>query len=347
MFSFGNKHWLVSVGATLAIAFVGATLSSSCKPKDKDGTSHAKATPSGSASAKTGPELSPPCQAYVDALCEKLGKQSANCTTITQSAELLSPGACNAAKRDMKYTIDKIAEKRKSCDTLVTRLCGELGKTTETCKMVETHTKNFPPERCKMMLERYAEVLADLKRMEDQNKPLTAEKQAEMAAGNVPSFGPANAKVTLVEFSDFQCPFCSKAATATKEVKKKYGDKVRFVFRQFPLSFHDKAHVASQAALAAHAQGKFWEFHDKAFANQSALDRPALEKYAQEIGLNMDEFKKALDEKKFEGAVNADMEIGKKVNVQGTPSLFINGKRVQNATDVDAMSQTIDEALKG
>jgi protein-disulfide isomerase len=345
MFSFGNKHWLVSVGATLAIALVGATLSSSCKPKDA--ASKAKAAPSGSASAKAGPELSAPCQAYVDALCAKVGAQSPNCQSITSAAELLSPGACNAAKRDIKYTVDKIAEKRKSCDTLVSRLCGELGKTTETCKMVETHTKNFPPERCKMMLERYAEVLADLKRMEDQNKPLPADKQAEIAGGNVPAFGPANAKVTLVEFSDFQCPFCSKAATATKEIKKKYGDKVRFVFRQFPLSFHDKAALASQAALAAHAQGKFWEFHDKAFANQSALDRPALEKYAQEIGLNMDEFKKALDEKKFEAAVNADMELGKKVNVQGTPSLFINGKRVQNATDVDAMSQTIEEALKG
>jgi protein-disulfide isomerase len=335
----------MSVGATLAIAIVGASLSSSCKPKD--GGSKAKAVPSGSSSAKPGPELSPACEAYVNALCEKVGKQSPNCQTITQAAELLSPGTCNAAKRDIKYTTDKIAEKRKSCDTLVSRLCGELGKTTETCKMVETHTKNFPPERCKMMLERYAEVLADLKRMEDQNKPLAADKQAEIAGGNGPSFGPANAKVTIVEFSDFQCPFCSKAASATKEIKKKYGDKVRFVFRQFPLSFHDKANLASQAALAAHAQGKFWEYHDKLFANQGALDRAGLEKAAQEVGLKMDEFKKALDDKTFEAPVNADMEIGKKVNVQGTPSMFINGKRVQNATDVEALSKTIDEALKG
>jgi protein-disulfide isomerase len=346
MFSFGNKRWLVSVGATLAIAVMGATLASSCKPKGA--TSKADAAASGSASAKSGgPELTAACQSYVDALCDKVGKQSPTCQTVTQAAELLSPAACNAAKRDIKYTTDKVAEKRKSCDTLVSRLCGELGKTTETCKMVETHTKNFPPERCKMMLERYPEVIADLKRMEEQNKPLAAEKQALIAKNDAPSFGPENAKVTIVEFSDFQCPFCSKAATTTTELKKKYAGKVRIVFRQFPLSFHDKAHLAAEAALAAHAQGKFWEFHDKAFANQSALDRPALEKYAQEIGLKMDEFKKALDDKKFVPTVDADLELGKQVNVQGTPTMFINGKRVQNPTDVEAVSQTIDEALKG
>jgi len=344
MFSFGNKRWLVSVGATVAIAVVGATLASACKPKG--GANKASPAASGSSSAKPGAELNEACKAYVDALCEKVGAQSPTCTGMTTTAETLSPATCNAAKRDIKYTVDKLAEKRKSCDTLVSRLCSELGKTTETCKMVETHTKNFPPERCKMMLERYPEVLADLKRMEDQNKPLAADKQAAMAKNDAPSVGPENAKVTIVEFSDFQCPFCSKAATATQELKKKYAGKVRIVFRQFPLSFHDKAHLAAEAAMAAHAQGKFWEFHDKAFANQSALDRPALEKYAQEIGLKMDEFKKALDEKKYVPAVDADMELGKQVNVQGTPTMFINGKRIQNPSDVAAVSQSIDEALK-
>jgi protein-disulfide isomerase len=347
MFSFGSKQWLMSVGATLAITIVGASLSSSCKPKTgAQGKAAASASASGSAK-KPGPELSAPCQAYVDALCAKVGDKSPNCTTLTQAAELLSPGTCTAAKRDLKYTLDKIAEKRKACDTLVTRLCNELGKTTDTCKMVENHTKNFPPERCKMMLERYPEVLGELKRMEDQNKPLAADKQAQIAKNDAPSFGPENAKVTLVEFSDFQCPFCAKAANASHELKKKYEGKIRFVFRQFPLSFHDKANLAAQAALAANAQGKFWEFHDKAFANQAGIDRAGLEKIAKEIGLNVEEFKKALDEKKFEAPVNADIELGKGINVQGTPSLFINGKRVQNATDVDAMSKQIDEALKG
>lgn len=344
MISFGNKRWLVSLGATIAIALVGATLSSACKPKDSKKPTAAAA--SGSASAKPGPELSGPCQEYIDRLCEKVGKQSATCTEMAKSAEMMSPATCTAAKRDIKFTLDKLADKRKACDTLVTRLCGELGKTTETCKMVETHTKNFPPERCKMMLDRYPEVLADLKRMEDQNKPMSAEKQALLAKNDAPSFGPENAKVTLIEFSDFQCPFCSRGANAVTDVKKKYAGKVRVVFRQFPLSFHDKAHVASQAALAAHAQGKFWEMHDKMFANQSKLDRPSLEGFAKEIGLDVEKFKKALDDKTYAAQVDADMKLGTDVGVQGTPSMFINGKKIQNATDADAIGKSIDELLK-
>jgi protein-disulfide isomerase len=265
---------------------------------------------------------------------------------MTKAAEMLSDATCTAAKRDIKFTVEKLAEKRKSCDTLVTRLCGELGKETETCKMVETHTKNFPPERCKMMLERYPEVLADLKRMEEANKPMSAEKQAELAKNDAPSFGPENAKVTIIEFSDFQCPFCSKGANAVTDLKKKYAGKIRVVFRQFPLSFHDKAHVAAEAALAAHAQGKFWEFHDKMFANQNSLDRANLEKFAGELGLKVDVFKKALDDKTYAAAVDNDMKLGTGVGVQGTPSMFINGKKVQNATDSAAIGKMIDDLLK-
>jgi protein-disulfide isomerase len=347
MISFGNKRWLVSLGATVAIALVGATLSSACKPKGgKSGSAAASA--SGSSSAKpAGPELTEACQEYVDKLCEKVGKQSPTCTEMGKTAELLSPAVCTAAKRDIKYTADKLAEKRKNCDTLVSRLCGELGKETETCKMVETHTKNFPPERCKMMLDRYPEVLADLKKMEEANKPMSAEKQANIAKDDAPSAGPKDAKVTIVEFSDFQCPFCSKGANAATEIKKKYAGKIRLVFRQFPLSFHDKAHVAAEAALFAHSKGKFWELHDKMFANQNALDRAALEKYAGEVGLKVDEFKKALDDKTFAAQVDADMKLGTEIGVQGTPSMFINGKKVQNSTDVEAISKMIDEALKG
>ena len=345
MISFGNKRWLVSLGATVAIALVGASLSSACKPKGKNS---AAAAASGSSSAKpAGPELNEECQAYVDRLCDKVGKQSPACTDITKAAELFSPATCSAAKRDIKFTADKLAEKRKNCDVLVERLCGELGKTSETCKMVETHTKNFPPERCKMMLDRYPEVLADLKRMEDANKPLSAEKQAAIAKGDAPSVGPENAKATIIEFSDFQCPFCSKGASAVTDLKKKYAGKLRVVFRQFPLSFHDKAHVAAEAALFAHSKGKFWEFHDKMFANQNSLDRANLEKYAGEVGLKVDELKKALDDKAFAAQVDADMKLGTEIGVQGTPSMFLNGKKVQNATDVEAISKMIDEALKG
>jgi protein-disulfide isomerase len=196
-------------------------------------------------------------------------------------------------------------------------------------------------------MEHYAEVVADLKRQEGKNKPLTPEVVAKIAAADAPAFGAPDAKVTIVEFSDFQCPFCSRAAEVTTKVKEKYGDKVRFVFRQFPLSFHQQAHGAAEAALAANAQGKFWQFHDKVFANQSALERPALEGYAKEIGLDVAKFKKALDDKTFAAAVDADMKLGEEVAVDGTPTMFLNGARIPNPTDFDAISKQIDAALAG
>jgi len=213
--------------------------------------------------------------------------------------------------------------------------------------MVKTQTKQFPPERCEAMLQHYPEVLASLKQREDMNKPLTAAQQSELVGKDAPAFGPADAKVTIVEFSDFECPFCSRAAEVVTKIREKYGNKVRFVFRQFPLPMHPNAQQAAEAALAAHAQGKFWKFHDTLFENQRELDRAALEKHAAKTGLNVNDFKKALDDKKFQEAVNKDKELGSKVTVQGTPTMFINGTRVSNPTDFAAVSQAIDSALKG
>src|SRR4029078_9380855 len=130
-------------------------------------------------------------------------------------------------------------------------------------------------------------------------------KVAEIAKSDAPAFGPDASPVTIVEFSDFQCPFCSRAASVVTQLKGKYGDKVHFVFRQFPLSFHKQAHLAAEASLAAHAQGKFWEYHDKLFADQTKLDRPALEATAKSVGLDVNAFKKALDANTFAPAVDA------------------------------------------
>jgi protein-disulfide isomerase len=196
-----------------------------------------------------------------------------------------------------------------------------------------------------MMLGHYNEVVQDLKRREAANQPLDAQKQAAIAAGDAPSFGPKDAKVTIVEFSDFQCPYCGKAAEVVEKLRAKYSDRVRFVFRQFPLPMHPEAKVASQAALAAHEQGKFWQYHDLLFKNMRALDRASLEKYAKEVGLNMTQFKQALDSGKYADVVEADLKIGQDAAVQGTPTLFLNGARVQNAIDYDAVAAQIDAAL--
>ena len=295
---------------------------------------------------KAAPASPKACEDLSARICKEAGDQSSACTNAKTTIELFSPATCAVALKDIAVTVTKLADKKKKCDELQTKLCNDIGPGTKTCDMVKTHTKTFPPERCEMMLGRYAEVLADLKKQEEKNKPLSGEKLAKLTAGEAPSFGPKDAKVTIVEFSDFQCPYCSRAATAVHELKAKYGDKVHFVFRQFPLSFHANANISAQASLAAHAQGKFWELHDKMFANQSKLDRPALEGYAKEIGLDLAAFKKALDDKTYAPTVDAETKLGEEVAVDGTPTMFLNGARVGNPTDTAAISKEIDDALK-
>lgn len=296
---------------------------------------------------KAAPASAKACEDFSARLCKEIGNDFAtNCVEIKHTVELLNPETCAVAMKNVDFSLKKLGEKQKKCDELQTKLCKDLGETTKTCEMVKTHTKSFPPDRCEMMLGRYPEVLADLKKQEDRNKPLDAEKVAKLTAGEAPSFGPKDAKVTLVEFSDFQCPYCSRAATAMHELKKKYGDKVHFVFRQFPLSFHQNAHISAQASLAAHAQGKFWELHDKMFENQQKLDRASLEGYAKGIGLEMNAFKKALDDGTYKGTVDAEMKLGEEVAVDGTPTMFLNGARVTNPTDVAEISKEIDAALQ-
>ena len=285
------------------------------------------------------------CQQYAAKLCTELGEQTPACKAAQDTTNLMPAAACWAGMNDMTVTKEKIAALGAKCTELIEKLCADLGPETQTCGMVREKTKQFPPDRCVQMLGQYKQVLAELQRMEAQNKPLSPEVAAELAAGDVASFGAKDAKVTVVEFSDFQCPYCTRAANAADEIKKKYGDKVRIVFRHFPLSFHKEAHLAAQASLAANAQGKFWEYHDKLFANQKAMFEADLKKYAKELKLNMKKFNAALANKTYAAAVDADMKLGEKVAVSGTPTMFVNGQRVSNPTDINAISALIDKAL--
>jgi protein-disulfide isomerase len=302
--------------------------------------------PSASSSAATA-TASGPCGTYATRLCEKAGPDSSTCQAIKTATDLMPPEACAAGLKDVDYTAKKLAAGKKSCDELVQKLCDAVGPDTQTCQMVTAQTKKFPPEECKKMLDHLPEVTAEVQRMEDANKPLTPEMQAAISQGGSVGFGPANAKVQVVEFSDFQCPYCSRAAGVVHQIKEKYGDKVHFTFRQFPLPMHPNARVASEAALAANSQGKFWEFHDRLFKNQNQLDRAGLEEQAKQTGLNMPAFKKSLDEHKFAPVVDSEVKLGEQVQVSGTPSMFVNGARVANPTDFDAVAAMIEQALKG
>lgn len=165
--------------------------------------------------------------------------------------------------------------------------------------------------------------------------------------GNAPFAGDKDAKVTIVEFSDFQCPFCAKGADLLKEIKKKYGNKVKVAFKNFPLPFHNQAETAAVAGLCANEQSTdlFWKMHDEMFAHQDSLDVEGLKGLAKKIGAKMAQFEKCLTENKYISQVKADIEDGKKVGVKSTPTFFINGQVITGAQPLEVFSELIDEQL--
>lgn len=177
------------------------------------------------------------------------------------------------------------------------------------------------------------------------NKPNRPVK--DVTAGDAPFMGGADAKVTIVEFSDFQCPFCARGAALMEDLKKKYGNKIKVAFKNFPLPFHNHAKKAAEAALCAHEQkaSQFWKMHDKMFADQSGLARDGLVAKAVSLGLDKAKFEKCLDSGQFTKKVEADMEEGKKVGVKSTPTFFVNGKMVNGAQPIEVFSELIDEEL--
>ena len=160
--------------------------------------------------------------------------------------------------------------------------------------------------------------------------------------------GSLDAPVTIVEFSDFECPFCGKYIQETyPSIVSEYIDtgKVKYVFRDFPLSFHKNAQKAGEAAECAGEQGKYWEMHDILFENQDALDVETLKMYAVSLGLDTDKFNTCLDSGAMEEEVKADMADGQKYGVSGTPAFFINGKMISGAQPFEAFKKEIDAAL--
>jgi Na+/H+ antiporter NhaA len=156
--------------------------------------------------------------------------------------------------------------------------------------------------------------------------------------------GPGGAPVTLVEYGDFQCPYCGQAEPIIRELLSDFGD-LRYVWRHLPLSdVHSQAQIAAEASEAAAAQGKFWEMYDKLLANQDALMVRDLVRYAQELGLNVDLFREHLRKRKGAGRIAEDVESADMSNVSGTPSFFINGRRHYGAYDVDTLSAAVRAA---
>jgi protein-disulfide isomerase len=175
--------------------------------------------------------------------------------------------------------------------------------------------------------------------VEDPNKIYT------VPTGTSPSKGAQSAPVTLVMFQDFQCPYSQRSQATIKQIMDAYPGKIKAVFKNFPLPFHKQAPLAAEAALAAGAQGKFWEMHDKIFANQQQMDIANFKQYAQELKLDVKKFSADLDTHRFKAAVDEDMKTGTAVAVRGTPTFFVNGKKLVGAKPLAEFQKVIDPLL--
>ncbi len=190
-----------------------------------------------------------------------------------------------------------------------------------------------------------AEVMAKLRKDANVKVMMSVPRVQVSTQASAGSTGPSSAPITIVEFSDYQCPFCQRAEESVKEVMKKYGDKVHLVYMDFPLPMHSNALGAAQAARCAGDQGKYWEFHDALFADQSKLDAPGLKATADKLKLDPKKFAECTGHGLHMDQVKASQQEGTEVGVDGTPTFIINGRMMNGAQPATEMESVIDEEL--
>jgi protein-disulfide isomerase len=170
-------------------------------------------------------------------------------------------------------------------------------------------------------------------------------KVYKIEVGDAPIRGSESAKITIVEWADFQCPFCVRVNPTLEKIAKEYGDKVRFAFKHLPLSMHAKARAAHEASEAAHRQGKFWEMHDMIFASPRDLSPETYLRYANEIGLDIDQYNSDLSSTSVRKVIDDDLAMAGTLGVSGTPSFFVNGRFLSGAQPYGSFARVIDEEL--
>jgi protein-disulfide isomerase len=176
--------------------------------------------------------------------------------------------------------------------------------------------------------------------------PKLLEDPVKIPTAGSPVRGPADAAVTLVEFSDFQCPYCSLAVAKLDAVLAAYPGKIKLIFKQFPLDTHSQAALAAAAGIAAHHQGKFWPMHDAMFSHRRDLSRPSILALARETGVDMKRFEADLDSAETRKTVDRDRDDGDRAGVEGTPTVFMNGRKYNGPLDLSPFRKVIDEELK-
>jgi protein-disulfide isomerase len=219
---------------------------------------------------------------------------------------------------------------------------------------IESQTKNAPFDQVKgriiAVLEREKDkdqreaLMTKLRAGNHVNIMLQPSRESVATAG-APWSGGDHAPVTVVEFSDFQCPYCRAAESSVKQIRNQYGDKIKFVYLDFPLGFHEHALDAARAASCAGQQDKFWQYHDALFADQSKLAAADLKATAAKLGLNTKKFDTCFDAKQPDPAIHSQQAQGESLGVTGTPTFFINGRELVGAQPANKFSQVIDEEI--
>jgi protein-disulfide isomerase len=193
------------------------------------------------------------------------------------------------------------------------------------------------------MLSRQA--MLDRLRKDEPVKILLEPKRVAVNSAGHPAQGPKDAPVTIVEFADFQCPYCKASEATVKQLQTKYGDKIRLVHMDYPLPFHSHAMDAAKAARCANEQGKFWPYREALFSDQSKLAPADLKATAAKLGMNSDKFNACFDSAKYDTQIKADQAAGEKLGVDGTPAFFIDGRPLTGAQPLPKFSELIDDEL--
>jgi protein-disulfide isomerase len=197
----------------------------------------------------------------------------------------------------------------------------------------------------------FEELRKDFEQKQKRQQEVSLEEQfknpIKVDVANRPAKGPQNARVTIIEYSDFQCPFCKRGADTMTKVAESYPNDVKIVFKQLPLAFHPHALPAAKAALAADKQGKFWEMHDALFTNQASLSEGFYAEKAQSLGLNVEQFKRDMESAEIAKLIEEDKAEAEKAGISGTPGFLVNGVAVKGAYPFEHFKGIIDRWLAG
>jgi protein-disulfide isomerase len=191
----------------------------------------------------------------------------------------------------------------------------------------------------------YRDALSELRKRYAVETLLTEPRLPALNQTTAPALGPSDAKVTIVEFADFQCPYCKASQPTLKQVLQTYGTRVRLVFKHLPLDIHADAFVSAQAAFCAGEQDRFWPYHDALFA-AAVLSREALHKTAADMGLDLLKFKDCLNGDASRAAVQRDVSEATRLGINSTPTYIVNGRLIRGATDFDEFKDIIEQELQ-